>query len=489
MFERKVFGAMTLVAALMSGTAAMALSTDEVWADWQATMVKAGATVSAATEVRGGGDLTLNGVTLSYEGGAKVTMAEVALVALDDGSVEITPSDISVTASAGQTITVGQEGLMVTVIEDAGGLGYGIVADKLDIAFDSGDAGTGSKQAVKFRFDTLDGSYERTADAALLNLVAAEMFYDVTQTDPLASVDSTQTASLQDMELLSEMTIPEGVILTALDSPEAFRAAVEAGLSLVGEIKQGTSQSTIIERGGPFAFSADITSTGGTTGIDLSADGVAIGGQADGLAVTVPPGAMPTEIKGSLDSMAFEFAMPVMSTEEAGDYLYQVSLKNLVLSDEAWAMFDPTGALERGPADMDIDVGGTAKLDVLDLMAARDDGEPAAATPELLTMDIRSLGLKLAGAALSGSGAFTFDNSMVAMGGPPMPIGTASVRLEGGNKLIEGLIAMGVLTEEDAGGARMMMAMFGKMAGDDVLTSDIEAKAGGSIFVNGQQIQ
>ena len=71
----------------------------------------------------------------------------------------------------------------------------------------------------------------------------------------------------------------------------------------------------------------------------------------------------------------------------------------------------------------------------------------------------------------------------------PLPVGTADVRLEGGNKVIDALIKLGVMTEEDAMGARMMMAMFGQPAGDDVLTSKIEAREGGSIFVNGQQIQ
>lgn len=489
MFDSKTFGAMTLVAALMSGTASMALTSDEVWADWQAAMVSAGATVSAATEVKDGDDLTLNGVTLAYSDGAKVTMAEVALVAEDDGSVSITPSDIAVTAQEGQTVTIGQEGLYVSVIEDEGGLGYGITADKLDVAFDGADAEAGSTMAVNVSFVDLEGRYERAADAGSVSLTATTVSYDVAQVDPAIGMDSNQTATLADLEMTSEMTIPAGVVLMALETPEAFVAAVKAGLALTGEIKQGASTSTITEKGATFPFAASIVSTSGVTGFEAGVDGLSVSGQAGGIGVTVPPGALPTEITASMDDMVFEFAMPVVATEEAGDYTYKVGLKNLVLADAGWALFDPSGALERGPADLDIDIGGTAKIDLLDLMASAEAETPPTAMPELLTMDIRSLGLKVAGAALSGSGAFTFDNAMVAMGGPPMPIGKASVRLEGGNKLLDGLIAMGVLSAEDAGGARLMMGMFGRPAGDDVLTSEIEAKEGGSIFVNGQQIQ
>jgi hypothetical protein len=163
-------------------------------------------------------------------------------------------------------------------------------------------------------------------------------------------------------------------------------------------------------------------------------------------------------------------------------------LENVTVGDAAWAMFDPAGALPRDPASLSIDMAGKIKMDLPALMDAETTGA-AVADPEPLSLDLRDLGIKIAGAALTGTGSFTFDNAMVAMGGPPMPLGTADLRLEGGNRLIDGLIAVGLMTQEDAMGARMMMAMFGQSAGEDVLTSKIEAREGGSIFVNGQQIQ
>lgn len=489
MFEGRAFGAMTLVAALMSGTASMALTTDEVWADWQSVMAGDGMTVTAATEVKDGDDLRLNGVTIASTDGMKVTMAEVMLTAEDDGSVAIVPMDIAVTVKDGAKVGVTQAGLTVFVHEDEGGRGYGVMADKLEVSFDSGSTEEGGQYTGKVAFDALDGRYERAANAALVNVTADTMSYDVTQKDQSMSLDQTQKASLKDMEVSSELTLPDGIDLTKIETPEAFGAAVKAGLAFVGEFKQGSSESVIEERSPSFPFAATITSTGGSTGVDLGVNGISIGGHADGIAVVVPPGALPTEVTGAIDAMTFKFAMPVMATEEAGDYTYQVALKNVVIADEGWALFDPTGALPRSPANLEIDAGGKLKIDLLDLMMSSESGQPPKMMPELLTLDLRALGLKLAGAAFSGTGAFTFDNSMVAAGGPPMPIGTASVKLEGGNKLIDGLVAMGVISGDDANGARLMMGMFGRPAGDDVLTSEIEAKEGGSIFVNGQQVQ
>ena len=50
---------------------------------------------------------------------------------------------------------------------------------------------------------------------------------------------------------------------------------------------------------------------------------------------------------------------------------------------------------------------------------------------------------------------------------------------------------MGVLPEDQSMGAKMMMGMFGRTVegAEDTLTSQIEFKADGGIFANGQQIQ
>ena len=55
--------------------------------------------------------------------------------------------------------------------------------------------------------------------------------------------------------------------------------------------------------------------------------------------------------------------------------------------------------------------------------------------------------------------------------------------------LLDALVSMGMLSEDDAMGARMMIAMFANPgAGEDELTSVLEFKDKG-FFANGQQLQ
>ena len=169
----------------------------------------------------------------------------------------------------------------------------------------------------------------------------------------------------------------------------------------------------------------------------------------------------------------------------AGDYALKMQLTDLAVNEEAWAIVDPVGVFKRDPANLLIDVSGKAKIDFLAMAMAEESGAvPPVPAPE--TLNITSVALSIAGAALAGSGAFTFDNAT----GMPMPVGEANVSLTGGNMLIDGLIATGMMSDEHAMGPRMMMGMFfAPGAEPDSLTSKIEAKAGGEILVNGQRIQ
>ena len=92
----------------------------------------------------------------------------------------------------------------------------------------------------------------------------------------------------------------------------------------------------------------------------------------------------------------------------------------------------------------------------------------------------------IGGAELTGDGDITLDNSM----GMPMPTGVVNVMLTGGNTLMDTLVGMGLLPEDQAMGARMMMGLFARPGeGPDTLVSTIEMKEDGSILANGQRIK
>ena len=105
---------------------------------------------------------------------------------------------------------------------------------------------------------------------------------------------------------------------------------------------------------------------------------------------------------------------------------------------------------------------------------------------EINSLDVNRLRFALAGAELTGDAAFVFDNST----GMPQPEGTANLAITGINRLIDALVGMGMIPEEQAMGARMMLSLFAKPGEtEDSLVSTIEFKADGSIYSNGQRIK
>jgi len=110
---------------------------------------------------------------------------------------------------------------------------------------------------------------------------------------------------------------------------------------------------------------------------------------------------------------------------------------------------------------------------------------------ELHAVTLNGLTLSAAGALLTGSGDFTFDNSdLVTFAGMPAPTGEVDMKLVGGNGLIDKLVGMGLLPEEQAMGARMMLGLFARPGdGEDTLVSKIEVKGDGSVSANGQRLR
>ena len=155
-------------------------------------------------------------------------------------------------------------------------------------------------------------------------------------------------------------------------------------------------------------------------------------------------------------------------------------------------MIDPTAVLPHDPATVILDVAGKGNwlVDIMDQSLAEDTSGKVPG--ELHALTLKQLQVTAAGADLSGTGDFTFDNTDTAtIPGMPKPTGSIDVKLVGGNGLLDKLVLMGVLPEDQSMGAKMMMGMFGRTVegAEDTLTSQIEFKADGGIFANGQQIQ
>lgn len=499
MFRMNSYIVAPAIALLMSGTAHAALTADQVWQSWKNAGAMVGLEVSAATENNSAGVLTLNGVSISPAGVPGVTISDMVLTEQSDGTVTIVPgADIaaSMTGETEGSLKITHDGLTLVAREAEGGMAYDYSAAKLEVAYDTSYPGVsfdGSEAPAvtasgSFAFANLTGLYSDTpGDNRVfgLDIKADTLAYTTATDDPAMEMKQTSTSETAGVEMSFDFTLPSTIALIAIASPADFTKALNEGLALSVSTKQGDSTGTMTQENPYLPMSLNMKAGGGEASAMFNKDMMSVKSSASGFEIESAPGLMPVPVKVTSGPMEFAMQAPVIAAETAGDYAFLLKLNQFSLNEEAWAMFDPAGGISRDAADIAVDVSGKTKLDIVGLAASSETGEvPPVPAPE--TLDIKEVAIKVAGAALLGNGAFTFDNST----GTPMPLGEANVTVTGAEALITGLIGTGLISEDDAMGARMAMGMFMVPgANPDELTTKIEAKEGFAMFVNGQQIQ
>jgi hypothetical protein len=294
------------------------------------------------------------------------------------------------------------------------------------------------------------------------------------------------SGSVRSVNLTSAAEVPEGVDLADFDS------AVAAGFS---------SETLLSHDGGAMTFetvedgslsSGSSTSTGGSTGFALSGTEIAYSFSVTGTQIALASGDFPLPIELSAQEIALAFTMPTAPGDEPSDAELAFMLDRFAPSDVLWNMFDPGAILPRAPASIALEAVAqiTPLADIFDPEAMATLG-PDAAPATLHALSLNTLVVDAVGALVTGEGAFTFDNSdLETFNGMPRPEGRVSLEINGVNGLIDALIAMGLMTEQDALGMRMMLSMFTVPgAAPDTATSVIEINEAGHILANGQRIQ
>jgi hypothetical protein len=487
------------LALLLGSTASFALTADEVWQSWKDAGTLIGVEVTAATENKDGGTLTLNGVSIAPVGMPGITISDMVMTEAADGSVTIAPgADIGLTLSGetNGTAKLVHEGLTLTARDTAGAVTYDYAATKLDVVYDVASPGMSFdgtpapevKNSGTVGFAGLSGSYSDTPGtnrAFGLDIKADTLAYATAMDDPALELKQTTTSSTAGIELSLDVTLPTSMSVEGGLPPADLGTALQEGLAVSLSTKQGDTSGTMNQETPFLPMALTISAGGGEGSAEFNKDVVSMRSAGAGLTIEGTSGMLPVPVKVTSGPIEFGLTSPVTAVDAPADYSFVMKLSQFSLNEEAWALFDPTGALKRDAADVAIDISGKTIIDVPGMIMAEETGA-VAPVPAPESLNITELSLKVAGAALAGTGAFTFDNAM----GFPAPLGEANVTVTGANALIDGLIATGLLTEEDAMGARMMMGAFmAPGAGPDELTSKIEAKPGFEIYVNGQRIQ
>ena len=229
----------------------------------------------------------------------------------------------------------------------------------------------------------------------------------------------------------------------------------------------------------------------GETSVSLNAQAMSYNTSLTDMAVSLTSPELPFPVDISAAEYGIGMALPMARTDEPADFSASINLVDLAVSDMIWSLVDPQGALPHDPATLVIELSGTGRL-FMDLMDPESMEEMADSDMpgELNSVTLDDLRISIAGAELTGGGAFAFDNSdMTTFPGMPRPEGELGIKLVGGNQLLDTLVSMGLVPADAAMQGRMMMGMFANVTGDDQLETSVEVNGEGHLIVNGQRLQ
>lgn len=500
------FGLASSVLALcLSAPAALAITPDEVWANWQALAAAQGSTMTAAGTAKVGTSLEVTGLSVTSAPQPEVTATvtstidKITFADQGDGTVKITMSDsypveAKFSDAPGQPpvelgLTVQTPGLVMIASGSPAELVYDYTAPTLTATLTSLKLPDGKVADAKAEITAtaLAGHYvtsTQTGGGARLQSSAtlAALALTGSGTDPSGSGDSLSVSlSLADLKTQSDMTFVDPALMQDL------AAALKAGFAVTSTASTGAISLTVDATSpqGPAHVATSFTGAG--FDLALGPQSVAYGFSLLGAAfdATVPEAPIP--VKFGWGEFGLHFGLPIEAGPDPKDASAVVRLVDVTMDETLWSMFDPGQQLKRDPVTLILDLAGKLSwnVDILQPGALDSSPEPA----NFYALDLKQVLAKAVGTEITATGGLTFDNSdKVTFGGIPAPSGKITVTAKGINALIDTLVAMGLVPEDQVMGARMMLAMFAKPgAGPDELVSELEFKDK-AFLVNGQAL-
>ena len=466
---------------------------EDVWQNWQDASAAMGQTLIAASAQRDGDSLVIRNVTLaSAKDGVTVqgNLAEIIMQDQGDGTVLVTMSPdypVKMTMPAFEDgksdvvmdILVSQQDLTLLASGVPAAVAYDLNAPAMTITLDraEGPAGQAANMTVTATLSDIAGTYATAAgpdgmtadsDIAIKTLALA-----VIGADPADQSELRLTAAMQGLALQSSGALM-GTMAGAALTPQQMASLTSASKLLIAASE----------------FDVELADINGTTNLKGTAgEGVVSADIAAGvmryetrqkavkLTVNAPTIPVP-DVAITLDEAGFAATSPLVASDTAQSFAFSTSLRNLTLSDQLWATFDPSAALPRDPINLVIDTEGLAVVkDGADLQ-----GLPA----DLQSINLKELTLNMAGAELNGTGTSTFTPSA---DGLPNPSGQFDFNLLGANGLMGKLVDAGFVSAQMLTMPRMMLAMVATPApdGSDGYTAKIEIRDK-AIFANGQML-
>lgn len=488
------------LAALMAGNTAQAeVTAAQVWEDWKSQFAQYGDdNVEIGAEETSGGTVTVRDLAIRFadeEITAETVMSAIVFTEQGDGTVRVTMDDsypVTVTGEDGVVITidVSQQNLEMVVSGDPEAMDYDITASQYKIALR----------------DVVDGDVTFTGDAEV-SANGVDLSYKTTLGDMR---DITYSGTISSVDILVDIQVPggDGEYVTAGGKMTGMQTQAAASIPLDANFEDPDS---MINDG--FAFAGGYTIDKADYVFDINAEGDQASGSIStgpstltaemnnqtvgydtktvDIALSILSSQFPLPIDISVAEYGVGFLMPTGTSEQASDFAMSFDIIDLAISDTIWDLFDAGNVLPRDPATLQIALDGEARslYDMFD--PDQQEALSESEMPyELSSVTLETLNIDAAGAAVTGSGAFTFDNSDMQSFAPlPRPEGEARVEITGFNGLLDSLVAMGLVPEQDVMGARMMVGMFARATGDDRMETSVEINGQGEVRVNGNRVR
>jgi hypothetical protein len=489
---------------VLAAPASAELSAEDVWSDWQAYVAGFGYRITGESRQNGAelsiSDVEVTGGFAGAGDGATMRISSLLFTENADGTVtiafpEVMPIEVTSTGIDGlqtkTSMTYQQDGLIMSASGTATDILYDYAADAMSLVTTAlevngdvigGDAGLEVGLADIRGQSTMRLSALREYDQTL---TAESLSYTLTSVDPATESSGTLSGRTENLQFTGSGALPLSIVqANDMSAMLAAGFVMEGRFTYQGNATQVNTQTPQ----GPFALA--FTSDSGTLDVAMGPDGLSYKASQQALAAEVTTATFPVPLQFAVAEAGLNLVMPVQKSEEAKDFAIGFGLEDVLVSDMLWGIFDPTGQLPRDPATVLIDLTGKARLllDYLNPSAAMARRDPDVTPAQVENVDINRFEVSIAGAELTGNGAFIFQEAPE--GGAPTPVGGVNLKLVGGNGLLDNLVALKLLPEEEAMGARMMMGLLAVPGGEpDTLTSKIEVNEQWHVFANGQRIQ
>ena len=344
-------------------------------------------------------------------------------------------------------------------------------AASLDLIVDQKDY----PSRVLLAFSGLDTGFMPRGDKLVSRMIAGTIGVDVATTpedgQPSASQLSYSSVSLTGSGGIDAWSSLYEVVYGG--APGGIDGAFQTG-QINGTVTVGTPDDP---EGGSLTFAAATA-----TGIyELTSGGIDVQSESRDNRWTLSTSVAADPFDGTItvSGLQARYRMPMAPTEAPSDIALKLSIDDLNADKATWDQFDPEGALPRGPANLAINIGGTAKV-----TKRFDELRPGEAPPfEVGNVIVDEIAMSALGASVRAAG----DIEMLQPIG--LPLGTLKVDLKGPKALIDALGKSGLVPAELLSMGDAILQVYAKPTdGEDEWETDVTFGEEG-ITINGLKVQ